>query len=119
MNDKLDIEHIAKLSRLDLSKEEKEKYSKQMGGVLEYAEKIGDFRSPEQSEGSLHVGRDDKEGISRDDTSDVEVGVINGVTDAIREDEVGESLSRQEALKNASTQKDGFIQVKGVFAEDE
>lgn len=111
MADTIDIDHLATLSRLELTPEEKVKYAQQMGGVLEYAEKIGDFRSPEQSEGSLD--------FARDDTDKVNVGIINGVTDVMREDEVGASLPREEALKNAPAQKDGFIQVKGVFGEGE
>jgi len=123
MNDKLDIEHIAKLSRLELTPEENEKYAKQMGGVLEYAEKIGDFRSSELSKGSSFGQSSATSGESfatpEESTVPVEVGIINGVTDVMREDEVEKSLPRNEALKNAPTQKDGFIQVKEVFAESE
>lgn len=35
---KKDVEHIAHLSRLGLSEEEKEKFSRQLGRILEYAE---------------------------------------------------------------------------------
>lgn len=96
MGNKIDIEHLAKLSRLELTNEELEKYAEQMGGVLEYIEKLSEIKTD----------------------GEVEVGVINGVTDVMREDEVGESLPREEALKNTPAQKDGFIQVKAVFGED-
>lgn len=97
MNDQLDISHIANLSRLDLSKEEKDKYAKQMGDILGYVEQIDEAKTKD----------------------DVEVGIANGVTDVMREDEVGESLSREQALKNSPAQKDGFIQVKAVFNQED
>lgn len=97
MPDTIDIKHLAKLSRLELTEAEHSKYAEQMGGVLEYIEKLSEIKTD----------------------GEVKVGIINGVTDVMQEDEVDESLPREQALKNAPAQKDGFIQVKGVFAGGE
>ena len=35
-----DVEHVAKLARLELSEEEKEKFSKQLGDILTYVEQM-------------------------------------------------------------------------------
>ncbi len=37
---KKDIEHIAKLARLGLSEAEKQKYSKELSGILDYMKKL-------------------------------------------------------------------------------
>lgn len=39
---KEEIEHIAKLARLGLSKEEKIKYSKELSGILDYMKKLNE-----------------------------------------------------------------------------
>lgn len=36
----MDIEYVAKLARLELSREEKEKFSKQLADILQYVEKL-------------------------------------------------------------------------------
>lgn len=36
----MDIEYVAKLARLDLTKEEKEKFSRQLADILRYVEKL-------------------------------------------------------------------------------
>lgn len=36
----MDIEYVAKLARLELTKEEKEKFSKQLADILQYVEKL-------------------------------------------------------------------------------
>ena len=37
-----DVDHIAKLARLGLSKEEKIKYSKELSGILDYIKKLNE-----------------------------------------------------------------------------
>ena len=37
-----DVEHVAKLARLELTQEEKEMFTHQLGSVLEYAEKMNE-----------------------------------------------------------------------------
>ena len=37
-----DVEHVAKLARLELSEEEKVKFSKQLGDILKYVEQMNE-----------------------------------------------------------------------------
>lgn len=37
-----DVEHVAKLARLELSEEEKVKFSKQLGDILKYMEQLNE-----------------------------------------------------------------------------
>ena len=37
-----DVEHVAKLARLELTEEEKELYTKQLGDVLKYVEQMNE-----------------------------------------------------------------------------
>ena len=37
-----DVEHVAKLARLELTQEEKEKFTHQLGDVLEHDEKMNE-----------------------------------------------------------------------------
>ena len=37
-----DVEHVAKLARLELSEEEKIKFSKQLGDILKYVEQMNE-----------------------------------------------------------------------------
>ena len=39
----MDIEHLAKLARLKLTGAEKERFSKQMGTIIEYIEKLSEL----------------------------------------------------------------------------
>lgn len=41
---KKEVEHIAKLARLGLSEAEKEKYSKELSGILDYMEKLNEVK---------------------------------------------------------------------------
>ena len=37
-----DVEHVAKLARLELTEEEKEKFTRQLGDVLKYVEQMNE-----------------------------------------------------------------------------
>jgi aspartyl-tRNA(Asn)/glutamyl-tRNA(Gln) amidotransferase subunit C len=41
----MDINHIAQLARLELTEAEKEKYSKQLGGILDYVNKLSQAKT--------------------------------------------------------------------------
>lgn len=76
---KADVEHVALLARLDLTDDEKETLTSQLGHILEHAGKIAEL-----------------------DTASVEptahaVPTVN----VFRADEVGPELSVEEALSNA------------------
>ena len=38
-----DVEHVAKLARLELSEEEKAKFAEQLGAILKYAQKLNEL----------------------------------------------------------------------------
>ncbi|MFX1309114.1 MAG: Asp-tRNA(Asn)/Glu-tRNA(Gln) amidotransferase subunit GatC [Promethearchaeota archaeon] len=90
------IDHISKLSLLDLSEEEKEKLANELGDILNYFKKLDDL-----------------------DTSNVEPTIhpIDGLKNVFREDEPWESLSTEEALKNAKHKKDGYFKAPRILKE--
>jgi len=88
------LEHISKLALLDLSEEEKNNLAKQLGDILDYFKKLNDL-----------------------DTSDVKpmTHPIEGLKNVFREDIPWESLSNEEALKNAKHTKDGYFKTSRVI----
>lgn len=88
------IEHIAKLSRLEIDKEEKELYLKQLSSVLDYVEQLN--------------------GV---DTENIEpLSNVTGLENIDREDKVEESgLTYSDIEKNAPEFKEGSFVVPGVF----
>jgi len=87
------VERIAKLAKLHLSKEEKEAYTKQLSDILTYVEKLDEL-----------------------DTENVQpLSHVMDVTNAFREDTAGESLPREEALKNAPKSDGEFFIVPKVI----
>ncbi|TYP68613.1 Asp-tRNA(Asn)/Glu-tRNA(Gln) amidotransferase subunit GatC [Paenibacillus methanolicus] len=88
-----DVEHVAKLARLELTEQEKEQFTGQLNAILKYAEKLNQL---------------DTEGI--EPTSHV-----LPVTNVMREDENRESVSNETALKNAPDEEDGQFKVPAVL----
>jgi aspartyl-tRNA(Asn)/glutamyl-tRNA(Gln) amidotransferase subunit C len=89
----IDVAHVARLARLDLTAEETELFQKQLGRVLEYAEKL---REPDTS------------GIG--DAGDGDI-----TFDISREDAPRDWFTAEEALRNAPrTANDLFIVPKVV-----
>lgn len=92
MIDRETVLNVAKLSKLELTEEEVEVFSKQLGDILRFIEKLNELN-----------------------TEDVEpfYELINQAT-PLREDTPKESLSQEEALKNAPQKEDGFFVVPRV-----
>jgi aspartyl-tRNA(Asn)/glutamyl-tRNA(Gln) amidotransferase subunit C len=88
------IEHISKLALLELSEEEKEKLSKQLGDILGYFTKLNDL-----------------------DTSNIKPTThpIEGLSNVFREDEPWESLSNEEATKNSKYKQDGYFKAPRIL----
>jgi aspartyl-tRNA(Asn)/glutamyl-tRNA(Gln) amidotransferase subunit C len=88
----IDVAHVAKLARLNLTAEEAALFQQQLARVLEYAEKL---RAP--------------------DTSGVD-GVADGETilDVLREDEPRPWFTAEEALSNAPRQANDLFVVPKV-----
>lgn len=92
----IDIDHVAKLAKLKLSKEEKETFEPQLKEVLGYISQL-----------------------EKVDTEKVEpIGHITGQMNVTREDEARPSLSQDDALANAPKTHNGFFQVDAVFREN-
>jgi aspartyl-tRNA(Asn)/glutamyl-tRNA(Gln) amidotransferase subunit C len=90
---KKDVEYVAWLARLELSEEEKERFTRQLGQVLEHAEKIKSL-----------------------DTEDVEpTSHVVPLKNVMREDRVHPGLSQEEALSNAPRREGGFIVVPRII----
>lgn len=85
----IDIAHVARLARLALNEDELEGYRNQLGAILDHAAKVQSLEGDPQVE-SAHP-----------------LGFVN----AYREDEVGESLERDEVLGQAPEVEGGFFVV--------
>lgn len=87
------VQHIALLSRLEFKQEEIEIFKEQLSRILEYVEKLNEVNT-NAVEPTSHV-------LS-----------LNNV---FREDRVGQSLSREEALRNAPDSTDKFFRVPKII----
>jgi len=90
---KKDVEHIGLLSRIELSPEEKERFTEQLVRILEYIEKLEEL-----------------------DTEDVEP-VTHAVVleNVLREDEIRPSLPSHESLAAAPEKRAAFFKVPKVI----
>lgn len=87
-----DVEHVAKLARLELTEEEKEKFTSQLGDVLKYVEQMNEV-----------------------DTSNVEpMAHAIDFVNVMREDVVKYEQSKEELMKNAPDAEDGFFKVPKI-----
>jgi aspartyl-tRNA(Asn)/glutamyl-tRNA(Gln) amidotransferase subunit C len=88
----IDVAHVARLARLNLTEEETRLFQTQLQRVLEYAEKL---REP--------------------DTSQIETAAHSApVFDVLREDEPRPWLTAEEALRNAPRQANDLFVVPKV-----
>jgi len=87
------VKHIAKLARIKLKDEEVESYTKDLGSILNYIEKLNEL-----------------------DTSDVEP-LTHPVENknVFREDVLEKSVDREDTLKNAPQKDDKFFKVPKVI----
>lgn len=88
-----DVEHVASLARLELSENDKMKFTEQLNTILNYAGKLNELPT-DHVEPTSHVLD------------------INNVT---RKDEVIASLGRDEALANAADKEDGHFKVPPII----
>lgn len=87
-----DVEHVAKLARLELTEEEKEKFSKQLGDVLMYVEQMNEV-----------------------DTSNVEpLSHVVDFNNVMREDEIHYDCTKEQLMKNAPEEENGFFRVPKI-----
>lgn len=88
-----DVEHVAKLARLELSEEEKSQFTEHLNAILEYAGQLNELDT-ESVEPTSHVM------------------VLSNV---MRMDEVRPSLPLDKVLLNAPNEEDGQIKVPAVL----
>lgn len=87
-----DVEHVAKLARLELTEEEKELYTKQLGDVLKYVDQMNEV-----------------------DTSDVEpMSHAIDFVNVMREDKVVYEQTKDELMANAPDEENGFFRVPKI-----
>lgn len=92
---KIDIDHVAKLANLDLSKEEKETFDKQLTQILDYVTQV---------ESVVTYGVEPTFNVSSNENKK-------------RPDSIGKSLTQKEALQKAKATKNGQFVTKGVFEQ--
>lgn len=88
------VEHVAKLSRLNLFPKEKDVYRKQLADILNYINKLKEVDVSKTSPTS-HP--------------------LEGLKNVFRKDTARKSLTADEALRNAPEQKDGFFSVPKII----
>lgn len=90
-----DVEHVAKLARLEFTEEEKKKFTQQLNTILAYMEKLNEL-----------------------DTTNVEpLSYVLEQNNVLREDEVRPSLPQEEALANAPKQDGTYFKVPKAIGE--
>ena len=87
-----DVKHVAKLARLELTEEEIDKYSKQLGSILQYVEQMNEV-----------------------DTTGIEpMPHAIPVYNVMREDVVKYEQTKEEMLAYAPFEEDGFFRVPKI-----
>lgn len=88
-----DVEHIAKLAKLEFNEDEKVKFTEQFNEILAYMEKLNKL-----------------------DTSKVEpLSHVIELQNVFREDEAKPSIPTEEALRNAPAKTEKFFKVPKVI----
>ncbi len=90
-----DVEHVAKLARLEFTEEEKKMFTRQLNQILEYMEKLNEL-----------------------DTTNVEpLSHVIELSNVFRQDTVRPSYPVEEVLKNAPAKTEKFFKVPKVIGE--
>lgn len=93
MISKEEVEHVARLVRIKLNNEEKEKFAKDLSEIIDYVAELE--KAP-------------TEGVES-------ISQISGLENIARTDKITLSLSNEKVLQNAPDKKGNFIKVKKVF----
>ena len=87
-----DVEHVAKLARLELTEEEKEKFTRQLGDVLKYVDQMNE------------VDTDDVEPLSHP------IDFVN----VMRDDKIHYEQTKEELMQNAPDEENVFFKVPKI-----
>lgn len=88
----IDIEHVARLARLELTVEEKERLKAQLGVILEHAAKVGEVAAADVPPTAYAIPR----------------------SNVLRPDEPRPSLAPEEAIANAPEAEEGRFKVPKI-----
>jgi aspartyl-tRNA(Asn)/glutamyl-tRNA(Gln) amidotransferase subunit C len=92
---KQEVEHVAKLARLDITESEKETFSKQLSSILTYIEELKSW-----------------------DTTGVEpTATVLEQTNVLREDRARQSLVVEQVVMNAPDSDGGYFRVPKILEE--
>lgn len=90
---KEEVRHVAELARLDIDEADLDRFARDLGNILEHAEKLGQV-----------------------DTAGVEpTSHAVEISNAFREDLVGEHLDNEEAVENAPEAEEGSFVVPRII----
>lgn len=89
-----DVEHIAKLARIELNEKEKEKFSQELSLILDYIKQLNEV-----------------------DTDDVEpTSQVTGISNALRDDESVNNLNNQDKIiEQFPERKETLLKVKAIL----
>jgi aspartyl-tRNA(Asn)/glutamyl-tRNA(Gln) amidotransferase subunit C len=89
------VEHVARLARLEVSEDEKTTFARQLSSILTHIDQLKEL-----------------------DTAGVEpTATVLPADNVFREDEVRPSLTQEQALANAPDQADGFFRVPKILED--
>jgi aspartyl-tRNA(Asn)/glutamyl-tRNA(Gln) amidotransferase subunit C len=101
-----EVEHVARLARLDLSPEEKERMRSQLDAILTYIDKLRELDTTDAELTSHAIPR----------AGGREAG-WEMMTNVMRDDEICPSFPREEMLANAPEREDNFFRVPKIIEE--
>lgn len=90
------IDSLSKLAKINLTKEQEEKYAGEFSSVMDYMEEIKNL---------------DVENIP-------ETARVSDEGNILREDEIESSLSQEQALKNSKNTHNGYFLVPQILKDD-
>src|SRR5205809_313865 len=93
----IDVDHVARLARLALTPEEKERFRRQLGLILEHAEKVGEVAAQDVPPTAQPIPR----------------------SNVFRPDEVESCLTQEEALAGAPEVEEGRFKVPPIVEAEE
>ncbi|MBU0613031.1 Asp-tRNA(Asn)/Glu-tRNA(Gln) amidotransferase subunit GatC [Patescibacteria group bacterium] len=93
---KEEVKHLAKLARIGLSKEEVDRFQKQITSILDYVDMLK----------KVTVEKGEKI-------------VMSDVENILRDDVVKQSKNQEKLIEQAPDQKNGYIKVKTILKKNE
>ena len=89
----IDVDHVARLARLALTDEERDRFREQLGVILEHAERVREVAAEDVQPTAQPVPQ----------------------KNVFRDDEPGETLSHEDALSTAPEAEDGRFKVPRII----